>query len=166
MADQQLRMKYQTPIEKFVVTLLDDRVEVAKPGFLGGLLSDTQTYYDEIVAVYRYRVPDWQVLFIIFLLALIFVPLGLGIYFGMQSPEGGIITWSCGVLFMAYYAYRGFIRRKDMVRVVSIHGRTEFVCNNEQFFTVLLSRLKVIDTARPLTQSSNTDQAVLPPIES
>jgi hypothetical protein len=149
MARDATRVKYANSFERFVITLQEDGVESASPGFVGGLTPSRKIFYDEIVTVYRYRVTDWNALTIMLLLALVFGLTGLGFYASGLSPVIALLLWLCGLGLVGFFYHRGFVRKKGIVRINSVNDTMEFPCNNDQFFSHLLSHLKIITASPP-----------------
>ena len=137
-------IKFQNSVERYVVTLRTDSIDFATPGLVGGLSVQKQIFYDEIVAVYQFRKPDWTVLMLGFLIGVLFGLGGWAFYAGAGAAAGGLV-WVCGLLLIVYYIHQGLVRQKNTVRVVSPTAIIEFPCAKDQVFAELMSRLKVIN---------------------
>jgi hypothetical protein len=151
MADRPRKIKFGSSFENFIVMLHPDSIELRSPTVIGvGTTAKDKIFYDEIVAVYRYRQPNWTSLTVA---ALILVIGGLItiIPFASGSPLWGSIFLMALLACIAFTLYRGLVLKKMMVKVVSSLASIEFPCPNETVFGEVMSHLKIVNIAPSLT---------------
>src|SRR5437867_7740157 len=103
-----------------------------------------QIFYDEIRAVYRYRVRDWGYLVPGLLYALVG---GLVLLIAGAAGRADASTWVLsfsllGALLVALCAYRIFVAQRPMVRLDTVTGPFKFTTRHDEFVGSLASRLR------------------------
>src|SRR5437763_2211088 len=100
-----------------------------------------QVFYDEIRAIYRYRVRDWGYL----VAGLVYALIG-GLVLLIAGAAGGAnaSTWvlsfsMLGALLVALCAYRIFVAQRPMVRLDTVTGPFMFATRHDEFVASLMS---------------------------
>src|SRR5207248_6230237 len=111
---------------------------------LFGVWSPTlQIFYDEIRALYRYRVRDWGYLVVGLLYAVVG---GLVLLFAEAAGQASLPTLllslsMLGALIIALCAFRIFVVQRSMVRLDTVTGPFKFATAREEVVAALASRV-------------------------
>jgi len=102
-----------------------------------------QIFYDDIRAIYRYRVRDWSYLVVALLYALLG---GLILLVAGSVGQATASTWAVsfgllGALVAALCAYRILVAQRPMLRLDTITGPFRFATRQDDFVASLTSRL-------------------------
>jgi hypothetical protein len=125
-------------------TLAPDGLLVESRDLLTGAWSPSrQIFYDEILAVYTYRLPDWGYLPV----ALLYGILGL-LVLGIAGVAGNAnpVTWTLSLVLLALVtltlaAYRVLVVQRSFVRLDTVTGLFTFASRQEQFVQQLTATL-------------------------